>query len=52
MDEERFLKHTLGQYVEVKQEKFTDFSDIMVPEVLKRPPTFDFMVQVKALYLR
>jgi hypothetical protein len=31
MDEERFLKHTLGQEVEDKQEKFTDFSDIKVP---------------------
>ncbi|KAL4503253.1 hypothetical protein ABPG72_000859 [Tetrahymena utriculariae] len=48
MDEEKYLNP--GEYQ--GQEKFTDFSNIAVPECLQKPPVFDFLNQTFACFQR
>ncbi|KAL4455080.1 hypothetical protein ABPG74_006462 [Tetrahymena malaccensis] len=48
MDEEKYLNPGEQQ----GQEKFTDFSNIPVPECLQKPPVFDFFNQTLACFQR
>ncbi|KAL4509467.1 hypothetical protein ABPG73_022683 [Tetrahymena malaccensis] len=51
MDEDKYLNPSENQ-TQLVQEKFTDFSNISLPECLKKAPIFDFLNQTYGCFLR